>query len=169
MWTSHLIVHATLEPLGRDESANWSLYPQPLGGDKSSDWWLHPQSPWQRRVIWLVTPPPTPCQRQVSWLVTPPQDPWQRQFIWWWLQPQSPWQRQVSWLLTPPPVTLAETHRCYIQCTVGGGWVVKNLHWKSDLTTSNYKTGVISATGVVAPSKRSQNLQIYNHFDILKS
>ena len=48
---------------------------------------------------------------------------------------------------------------CYIQCTVGGDWVVENLHYKSDLTISNCKTGVISATGVIATSKRSQNLR----------
>ena len=50
-------------------------------------------------------------------------------------------------------------HMCYIQCTVGGDWVVENLHWKSDFTTSNYKTVVVSATGVLATNKRSQNVR----------
>ena len=59
------------------------------------------------------------------------------------------------------------SHMCSIQCTVGGDRVVENQHYKIDLTTSNYKTGAISVTGVVATSERSQNLQA-GHTVILK-
>ena len=40
--------------------------------------------------------------------------------------------------------------------------MVRNYHWKYDLPTSNLKTGVISAEGVLASWKRSQNLQAGN-------
>ena len=38
---------------------------------------------------------------------------------------------------------------CSSQGTVGGDKVVENYHCKSDLTTSDHKTGVVSATCVL--------------------